>query len=225
MKIGIISDIHGNSQGLKKVLSKIGKCDKILCAGDITGYYPFINESIDLLKKNRVISVLGNHDKYLLNEQAPRNANIKINKSVKFMKKVALVESIKYLSSLKTNLKLSINGKKILMCHGSPWDYIEERIYPDYQHFEKFRRVPFDIIILGHTHYPMIRKVGRKIVLNPGSCGQPRDFNLLSYAVWDTVSDVFEIKRIKWDIKKFKKEALEHGTDPELFEVFNRAKH
>jgi len=65
MKIGIISDIHGNSHGLKIVLSKLSKCDKTLCAGDISGYYPFVDESISLLKEHKVISVLGNHDQYL----------------------------------------------------------------------------------------------------------------------------------------------------------------
>ncbi len=222
MKIGIISDIHGNSQGLKKVLSEMKQCDKVLCAGDITGYYPFINESIGLLKKNKVISVLGNHDQYLLYGQAPKNANRKVKKSVRLMKKIASNESLNYLKSLPIDLNLLIGKKKILMCHGSPWNFLEERIYPDFQHFEKFRKVPFDIIILGHTHYPMVRKVGRKIVLNPGSCGQPRDYNFLSYAIWDTDNNTFENKRLKWNIKGFIEEAKSKGANEKLFEVFNR---
>ena len=37
---------------------------------------------------------------------------------------------------------------------------------------------------MGHTHIPLIRRVGDILVLNPGSCGQPRDYNPMpSYAV------------------------------------------
>lgn len=223
MKIGIISDIHGNSHGLEKILSSLSDCDKILCAGDLTGYYPFVNEVIDLLKKSNVICVLGNHDQYLLNGSAPKTSNNKVKTSVEFMKKVVSSESLSYITDLPLDLKLQIKGKKVLICHASPWDYLEGRIYPDYQNFDEFRKLPFDVIILGQTHHPMIKKVGKKIIVNPGSCGQPRDYNLLSYAIWDTDSDSFEIKRVPWDIEKFKKEALLLGTSPDLFEVFNRS--
>lgn len=222
MKIGIISDIHGNSYGLKKVLSKISTYDQILCAGDISGFYPFVDEVVDLLKKYKVVSVLGNHDQYLLDGKAPNNANQKVKKSVKFMQKITSKRSLKYLATLNSNLNFKISGKKILMCHGSPWNLLEERIYPDYANFERFSKVDFDVIILGHTHYPMIRKVVKKMIINSGSCGQPRDYNMLSYIIWDTHKDTFENKRVEWDIENFKKEALARGTSPELFEVFNR---
>ena len=88
MKIAIISDIHGNIHGLKTVLSDLPKVDKIICAGDITGYYPFINEVIDELKKNNVLSVRGNHDQYLIQGSAPQNVSPTVKASVDFTKKI-----------------------------------------------------------------------------------------------------------------------------------------
>jgi hypothetical protein len=46
-------------------------------------------------------------------------------------------------------------------------------------------------VILGHTHYQMSERVGRVLVINPGSAGEPRDARnafQLSYAVLDTSS-------------------------------------
>lgn len=224
MKIAFISDIHGNYEGLITVLKQIGRIDRIICAGDITGYYPFANEVTEKIKKSNILSVRGNHDQYLLDGKAPKSASRKVKESIEFTKKIISKRSLKFLEKLPNRLMFEIKGKKVLVCHGSPWDHLEERIYPDYAHFERFESVDADIIVLGHTHYPLVKKVGRKTIINPGSCGQPRDYNLLSYAIWDTDKNSFEIKRAEWDIAKFKKEAGKKGTDSKLFEVFNRSR-
>lgn len=224
MKIVFTSDIHANYEGLVTVLDQIGFADKIFCAGDITGYYAFPNEVIDLLKSHDVICVKGNHDIYLLRGKAPSDANSKVKASVEFTKKIISSKSLKFLKNIPEKIELTINDKKVFICHGSPWELLEERIYPDYANFEKFEEVGADVIVLGHTHYPYVREVGNKTIINPGSCGQPRDYNKLSYAIWDTDKNEFEIKRTKWDIEKFKKQSLKRGTSPALLEVFNRVK-
>ena len=53
-------------------------------------------------------------------------------------------------------------------------------------------RLGLTIVILGHTHYQMAHRVGRVLVINPGSAGEPRDPRndfQLSFAVLDTESD------------------------------------
>jgi protein phosphatase len=45
--------------------------------------------------------------------------------------------------------------------------------------------VDADIVLVAHSHVPFIRRFDNKIVLNPGSIGQPRAGDTLShYAVW-----------------------------------------
>lgn len=222
MKIAIISDIHGNIHGLKKVLSDLPKIDKIICAGDITGFYPFINEVINELKKNNVISVKGNHDQYLIDGEAPKEKREEIKKSVERMKKLISIASFDYIKNLPDHLRMTINKKKVLLVHGSPWNHLEERIYPNYPNFDRFLNVGADVVILGHTHYPLIKKIGKVTIVNPGSCGQPRDENRLSYTVWDTEKNSFENRRLAWNIEGFIKEAKLMGTQDRLFEVFKR---
>lgn len=222
MRIAIISDIHANIHGLKLVLNDSNKVDKILCAGDITGFYPFVNEVIDELKKNNVVSVKGNHDQYLIDGKAPDDKREEIKRSVEWMKKLITKENYDYIRSLPDYLETLIDNKRILVTHGSPWNHLEERIYPDYSNFNKFKELDFDIIVLGHTHRPFTRKIGDLTVINPGSCGQPRDNNRLSYTLWDTEKDSFENIRLEWDIDKFKNEAMLRGADESLFEVFKR---
>lgn len=224
MKITIISDIHANIFGLKTVFSSLPQVDKILCAGDITGYYPFVNEVINELKDRDVICVKGNHDQYLINGKAPDNSKDTISKSVERMKDLITPDNLEFIKSLPNLIEMEIDGRKVFMCHGSPWDNLEERIYPDYSDFDKFNSILSNVIILGHTHYPMIKNVGDKIVLNPGSCGQPRDYNLLSYIIWDTESNNFTNHRLEWDIKEFEEEAMKRGVEDDLFEVFKRVK-
>jgi hypothetical protein len=46
--------------------------------------------------------------------------------------------------------------------------------------------VDADVIPLGHTHIPTIRRVGNVHIVNPGSLGQPRHgLPSATYAVWE----------------------------------------
>ena len=45
--------------------------------------------------------------------------------------------------------------------------------------------VDADIILVGHTHLPFVKRFGARTVVNPGSLGQPKDGGPdASYAVW-----------------------------------------
>ena len=67
MKIGLISDIHGNSPALKAVLSALlDEVDQIVFSGDLCGYYPFVEECLALWDENRILGIRGNHDQILI---------------------------------------------------------------------------------------------------------------------------------------------------------------
>lgn len=63
MKIGLISDIHGNQQALTKVLSELysARVDLILCAGDLVCYGAQCNQVLELLRSCAIPSVVGNY--------------------------------------------------------------------------------------------------------------------------------------------------------------------
>jgi predicted phosphodiesterase len=84
-----------------------------------------------------------------------------------------------------------VDGKKLLMVHGSPFEPHNEYIYPNSASLSRFGEIDADYIILGHTHYQMAERVGRALVINPGSAGEARDARnafKLSYAVLDSAS-------------------------------------
>lgn len=72
MKIGIISDIYSNIQALKTVLKEFNriKVDKVICCGDIIEIGPNPEDAVQLLIKKRenLIAVRGNHEKYITDE-------------------------------------------------------------------------------------------------------------------------------------------------------------
>lgn len=70
MKLGIITDIHSNIIALNEVLKQFEKIeiDKIICCGDIIGIGPSPEEVVQALMqvRDKLITVRGNHEKYLL---------------------------------------------------------------------------------------------------------------------------------------------------------------
>ena len=58
--------------------------------------------------------------------------------------------------------------------HASPWDETTY-IYPDSEKLSEIQLHRNELLLLGHTHYPMSVQCGEGFVLNPGSVGQPRD--------------------------------------------------
>ena len=54
---------------------------------------------------------------------------------------------------------LEIGGYKVALCHGSPWDK-DKYIYPDANEdiVNKLYKYlsDFDVLVYGHTHYPVI---------------------------------------------------------------------
>ena len=225
MKIGVIADVHSNIYGLKSVLKELEGIDIILSAGDIVGYYTFVNEVFDEFRKRNIQTILGNHDAYLLG-MIPASASSIIQKSVEYTKKVINKDNFDYLKKIgKANLDIKIDNLRIKMYHGSPWNKFEEYIFPNYQSFEKFKEIDADLIILGHTHWPMIKKIGEKIIINPGSCGQPRDYDpRASFTILDTKTRNISIKRVDYEIDKVCQAVKRAGLDEQLIQILKRKK-
>jgi len=57
-----------------------------------------------------------------------------------------------------------------------------------------------DIVLVGHTHIPMMLRIGDKIVLNPGSVGLPSDGD--PRAALAVIEDgVPRLERVEYDIE------------------------
>jgi len=214
MKIAFISDIHSNIHALEKVMEEIEKegVNKIICCGDIVGYNAFPSECLRVVKEKVDASVLGNHDYATITGNTGWFNEYGVA-GIRYCRSVLSDEEIEFLKSLHTHLYLDADGLDIYVTHGSPRDEIFEYVFPDVSDklLLQFAEIAdADVLVFGHTHIPMERRVNDKIFLNPGSVGQPRDGNpMSSYMIFDTESREATFKRVAYNIDMASKSILE----------------
>lgn len=225
MRLGLISDIHGNSYALSVVLNELShkKVDKIFCTGDVIGYYPYFNQVIEALRFNDVITILGNHETYFLRKIPISDARWKSYR-LDFVEQEITPQNFEWLKSLENEIKLELDGTRFLFCHGSPWS-VEEYIYPDNQNLKLFAELDADIIVMGHTHIAWHHVILGKTLINPGSCGQPRDYQpTSSYAIFDSMDKSLEFFRAEYDLQRLIKELKDQGFPKPLIDILYRTR-
>lgn len=203
MRILIISDIHGNEAALNVVLKE--KADVIFCLGDVVNYGPFPKECLERIRKLTDKIVRGNHDNAI-----GRNVECGCSEKYKtlsdqmkiFTKSVLNSPEKAFLANLPITLNIEIDSTKFLLSHGSPGGDIYKYLRPDVTDREledELNNIQANVVFLGHTHLPMVRKVRDITIVNPGSVGQPRDgIPKASYAIWE--DGTLEIRRAPYDI-------------------------
>lgn len=210
MLIGLISDVHSNSVALKAVLEELDELGVkiILHAGDIVGYNPYPDETIELFKKKKIVSILGNHDRAFMTGDASY-LNSYASAAIEWTRNTASRDSLNYIKRLKDKLTIDAKGERIVLIHESPKKF-PEYIFPEDVTPDLLSNISGDVLVLGHTHKPFIMDYGtRGLVVNPGSVGQPRDGNPdASFAVLDTVTRKIKLKRTKYDIEKVIRDML-----------------
>jgi len=233
VKLGLLGDVHGNDSALSAVLRAAAKAkvDKLLVTGDLVGYYFSPREVLHLLNDWDCYIVSGNHEVMLAQSRSNPDYLAEISKRYGSGLQVALEQldsqQLDWLCSLPHPLELDFDGVRILVCHGSPWD-INSYLYPDsdIESLENFFPETFDLIVLGHSHYPMQREIGRVSVVNPGSVGQPRNRKLgAHWALYDTKTREVEFRVEKYEARDLIRECeLRHPELPYLANVLMRSK-
>ncbi|MEZ8825274.1 metallophosphoesterase [Vibrio amylolyticus] len=217
--IVILSDIHGNLPALDAVLSDINfnSVEKLICLGDVAGYYPFVNECIQRLIDHQAINLMGNHDFYLTSGLGcPRSKSVN-ELSTLFSSSV----SDKCMSYLR-NSPVSFSLDDAIMVHGGFRDPIDEYLYSLSQ--EYFEGYPYKYFFSGHTHVQHVEFFDNgQVYCNPGAVGQPRDGNpSAAYAIFEPKSGNIALKRVEYDPESIFKYLREHGFDRYFYENLNK---
>ena len=230
----IISDIHANLAALKVVMEDIAKRDvkEVFCLGDIIGYGPDPKECLDLIIKNNIASIMGNHDHAVFYE--PTNFNTGAEKASYWSRQVLEDEPDREKRNQRWDflgrLNLRLQMGKILMVHASPRRPVTEYIFPDdiYTNPNKinaiFERVEH-LCFVGHTHVPGVFLEDpdfygvdeldycysisdqERAVINVGSVGQPRDQDpRSSYVIVN--EDKIEFIRLEYPIEETRQKIL-----------------
>lgn len=224
MRYAFFSDIHGNIYALEAMLETLRHepMDGYLFCGDFVGYY---YHSLRVIQRAKQLpnfhGVCGNHDALYL--EASTDSAVQAEAIKKYGSAYASLEEevAQYLQTLPKGLILQMGGYRIRMLHGSPEDPLWGRIYPDTA--LGGLSLDCDFLLLGHTHYPMIKEVGGCKIVNPGSLGQPRDGKGFSYCILDFLTGRVERRLAVFDKAPLLKEITQRDPGmPYLSEVLCR---
>lgn len=223
MKILFISDIHGNYPALKSLEPYFKQVDMALCLGDVTGYHCYVNEVVDFLREHGVITIQGNHDRYVF--EGLETQTKAINESVRFgiviAQKKLTENNRKWLEKLPTSLSFKADDCNIYCCHGSPWDVTNEYIYPDSDKLGLMDQFSFDVIAMGHTHREILVKTKKQIIMNPGSVGQARDYEGCACAkILDTRTMDVTVIHQEYDYMTTIRNSISQGAEDWVYKHF-----
>ena len=222
MKIGIISDIHGNAEALQVVLGRLRDVEQIICLGDIIGYGADPMFCIEKIKELGIPSIKGNHEGAVIGELDLHYFNEDARQAIQWTRKQLKDREMSHLKMLKRKITIS---EDILGVHGSPrqplWEYILEKQTAE----EIFDGFDFKIYFIGHSHIAgyftfhqknqfvnyfnaingaeIVIQQEYSYIINCGSVGQPRDRNpQASFAIYDTDRLTVNIIRINYPINR-----------------------
>lgn len=178
MRIGFISDTHGNFIALKAVLAdlKTQGPDLTIFLGDATTIGSHPKETLDMLRELACHAyIMGNHDEAVLYPERASDLQIapNLHDSLQWTIEQLSRSDLDFLRSFQQTFTLELGGPPILCFHGSPLSNtaVLTATSPAELLEEHFSGQPSSIWIGGHTHVQLHRRHGTKLLINSGSVG------------------------------------------------------
>jgi putative phosphoesterase len=166
MKLGVISDIHGDPVALELAWSHLTVmgADRIVCAGDLVGYGPFPDRVVTFMRERQVSSVRGNHDRWALERGAGARDE--------FGGGTPNSETLDYLRDLPFDLLVAHQTTIAVVVHGSPrsdMEFVTRKSHPRTVLRQYLLDLKCEVLVVGHTHQQMWFRCEEGLVVNPGS--------------------------------------------------------
>jgi putative phosphoesterase len=188
VKIVIVSDLHANLAALEALPEQ--DFDQLWCIGDLVDYGPRPHETVRWVKRHATLAVRGNHDHaagFRVDPQCSAPYKRLAAETLGHTLEVCEKEDMKFLRGLPLFLQTEVNSTRFHLVHSTPSDplfgYCPEQ---SESWIEEVARIDADVLIVGHTHTPFVRTIGKTAIVNPGSLGQPKTGRPLAcYAVWE----------------------------------------
>ncbi len=228
MRILVISDIHANYTALEAVLQDAGEVDATWCLGDLVGYGPDPNVTVEMIAElPNLTCMMGNHDLAVTGKTPFETFNGDARRSLERHEKTLTATNLDFLRTLHQEKKVIDNAT---LAHGSPrdplWEYILNALAAriNFEHFDT------QLCFVGHTHIQSVFKINEetdrvifgqtqpdqpialnaRLILNPGSVGQPRDRDpRAAYAIYDTDANTWTPRRVTYDIESVQRRIRE----------------
>lgn len=170
MRIAALFDVHGNLPALEAVLAEpdAAGADLVLCGGD-TVPGPFPRECVEALLAlgERLVPVHGNGER----EVVARSTD-----EARWCASQLSAGQLEGLAALPSTATVAVDGLgSVLLCHGTPRsdEEIVTLVTPDERLAGILAGVDADVVLAGHTHSQLDRRIGGIRFVNGGSVGMP----------------------------------------------------
>ena len=228
-RIAAISDVHSNLQALTAVLARIDTLavDGIYCLGDIVGYGARPSQCLDLVRERAAASVQGNHDALIADPTLRLDFNIYSLAAVAHNRGLLSTEQLDWLRALPTRLRVDDRTQFV---HGAPGDRDRYLVFLDDLQEAATALLEDDgpgVCFFGHTHHQVLFDgqnllrpqpgdvhvdPSRRVLINPGSVGQPRDGDpRAAFAFYEPAAERVVFQRVEYDIEGARQDILAAG--------------
>ena len=188
LRLAVLGDIHGNILALEAALAQVKrhKPDRLAITGDLVFNGPRpaeVVERVRALHKDGALVVAGNTDVAVADfdfaaafpwlDQVPAGHRA----AAEWARDQLSDEQLDWLRGLPSERRIWSDETLVVVCHGSPGS-MTSGLPPDLDPtvtVERVTRTDARVIVCGHTHVADVRELGRKLIVNPGSCGYALD--------------------------------------------------
>ena len=238
MRVAILADIHANLPALEAVLRDIAGrgVEGLLHLGDLVGYGPHPDAVVARVREQQIGGVVGNYDLAVYHPDAREGAARYLRPDLSAAGWEAYLwtrdhvgaATREMLAALPAQLRIEEGARCFLFTHGSP-ERPDEYLLPDTPEArlrELFEGSGADVLVVGHTHLPQAREMGNRLLLNPGSVGNPKDGDpRASYLILDTEHGLTaEHVRVEFDVETVAAERVDSALPPQQGEAFRRGR-
>lgn len=219
MKFAVMSDIHGFSIALERVLEDIATVpdiDHIVIAGDLAEEGPDPAGAVDCIQSLDAIVIQGNTDRDIANGS-------RSSKGAQFTRKQLGKQRLRWLRDLPFSHRVSPPGgigpaDDLLIVHANPFDQ-DRHIRPDAGRQELQELVgdtQAAMIAFGHLHISYVRALHDYTLVDVSSVGNPKDGDLRSrwgLIEWDDEERewIVDIRYVDYPLAETEEQILASG--------------
>lgn len=219
MRVGLISDVHGNLPALRAVLEDVESAAvaETWCLGDLVGYGAQPDDCVALARASCDLCLAGNHDLVVLGRLDIREFSASAAAAAEWTRGHITPESLEFLGGLEP-----VDGSRAIgLYHASPRDPVWEYVLSTSQAEECLELMEPRVGAIGHSHVALFfhsdgssdvvgaqapggteLEVSRgRWLLNPGGVGQPRDGDpRAAWLLLDTATWTANWRRVEYPI-------------------------
>jgi predicted phosphodiesterase len=234
MRVAVVSDIHSNLAALEAVLAAADAeaPDALWCLGDLVGYGPRPNECCAAVEARAEICLAGNHDLAVRGTISLDEFSGDAAAAAAWTRSVLTPEASAFLDGL------APLGRRpgVALYHGSARDPVWEYVLSDEAAEATLELAAEPLVLVGHSHAAIVAVLrdgtvagglardgteldlaGGRVLLNPGSVGQPRDGDpRAAYLLLDLDAGRASFRRVAYDVARTQAEIRELGLPEPL---------